>query len=35
MTALRLECRAVFGFYKDSKDFSLAPGDYEGGRASS
>lgn len=35
MTALRLECRAVFGFYKDSKDFSLAPGDYEGVRASS
>lgn len=35
MTALRLVCRAVFGFYKDSKDFSLAPGDYEGVRTSS
>ena len=32
MTALRLECRAVFGFYKDSKDFSLALGVYEGMR---
>ena len=35
MTALRPECRAVFWFYKDSKDFSLAPGVYEGVRTSS
>lgn len=35
MTALLSECRAVFVFYKDSKDFSLAPGDYEEVRASS
>lgn len=35
MTALHPECRAVFGFYKDSKGFSLAPGVYEGVRTSS